>query len=112
MTLFTFRLGGRIAVFMEAYAGDAAEVVSAAASIRRLNHDRSDYLDEAPSIALQAQFQAAAGDQPAGWHFSLEEAASPQFSAGFYGIDAWLEDADGEVPTQMVVVQIRKAAGS
>lgn len=108
-TVFVFRLGGPISVFLEAYAGDPATVTAVTARIRRMNHDRSDYLDEAAAIPMQVQFQPAAGQQPAGWHITLASAAPPTFRAGFYGIDVWLNG--GGVPTWKQVVQLIKAAG-
>ena len=109
MAPFAFRLGGRIALFLEVFDGDPAEITSIAAKIRRMNHDRSDYREDALAVAMQVAFQAAAGAQPAGWHVSINEASAPAFSAGYYGIDVWLND--GEVETERVIVSIRKAAG-
>lgn len=108
-SVFVFRLGGPIALFLEAYAGDPASVTAVSARIRRMNHDRSDYLDDAPSTAMQVQFQAAAGQQPAGWHVTIPAATAPTFKPGFYGVDIWLNN--GGVPTWRQVVQLIKAAG-
>ena len=111
MTVFNFRLGGRIALFLEAYSGDPLTVDAAVAKIRRLNHDGSDYLDDAPSVAMTVDYQAAGSGQAAGWHVSVNAAPSSQFKAGFYGVDAWLE-IDGEhIPTERITVHLRRAAG-
>lgn len=111
MTKFIFRLGGHIAIFLEAYAGDPMEVTAITAKIRRLNYDRSDYLESAPSIPMTVAFQAASTGQPAGWHVILEATPSPQFASGFYGVDAWIDINATDITTEMVVVHLRKAAG-
>jgi hypothetical protein len=111
MTVFKFRLGGPISLFLEAYSGDPLTVDTSTAKIRRLNHDRSDYLDDASAVAMDVTYQAAAAGQPAGWHVALDTTPSPQFKAGFYGIDAWLEIDGVQIPTEMITVHLRKAAG-
>lgn len=111
MSIFKSRLGGRLALFLEAYAGDPLTVTAASAMIRRLNHDRSDYLDDAAAIPMQVLYQAAAAGQPAGWHVFLDATPSPQFKAGFYGVDAWLQIGGAQIPTEQITVHLRKAAG-
>lgn len=108
MIVYPFRIGGRVALFLEAYSGDPTEVATVTAAIRRMNHDASDYLDDAPSIAMTVQFQAAVGQDPAGWHVFIDPVAGPQFKSGFYGVDIWLDD--GDVPTSRAIVQLKKAA--
>lgn len=103
-----FRLGGRVALFVKAI-GDPAPVTDFTARIRRLNHDASDYLDSAPSIPMTVQFQAAAGQNPAGWHVWLD-VAEPQFKAGFYGIDIYPVAGSAPMNTEMAIVRLRKAA--
>jgi hypothetical protein len=111
VTPYPFRLGGSIALFIAAESGDDPSVVtSASAAIRRLNRDRSDYRDDAPSIPMTVTFQAANGAAPAGWHVFLAEAAEPQFESGDYGIDAWIKIGTETVPSGMAIIHLRKAA--
>jgi hypothetical protein len=108
VTIFPFKLGGRIALFVKA-SGDASVVNAFSARIRRLNFDRSDFLDDAPSVLMQTQFVAASGAQSAGWHVWLD-VAGPVFREGYFGIDIWPVVGGAPMNTKMAVVLLRKSA--
>jgi hypothetical protein len=110
MKSYPFRLGGSISLFIAAETGDPTLVTSATAAIRRLNHDRSDYRDDAPSIPMTVTFQGANGTSSAGWHVVLAEATEPQFESGDYGIDVWIKSGIETVESGMAIVNLRKAA--
>lgn len=111
MTVFNFRLGGHIALFLEAYSGDSLTVDNATAKIRAMNHDGTEYLDDADVLPMTVVYQPAGAEQAAGWHIGLDDTPSPAFTSGFYGVDVWLKIDGEDVPSEMALIHLRKAAG-
>jgi hypothetical protein len=107
--VFEYAVGGTIGIELDAESVDSG-VVATAAALRRLNYDRSDFRDGAPSIPMTITPRAAAGNFPAGWRVTLAAAAAAALEPGYYGANAWFQSGAGAFPTEMVMLRLRKTA--
>lgn len=107
-----FRVGGDIAIALDAIAGDVAQVtaISVAMKPALVGDNRLMLGDAAAPIALSSAPQATPG---AGWTISLPGAQTALLEPGLYGIDVRLTLAGGIVITeQTAFVSLTRGAVS
>ena len=111
MIVYDYAIGGTIALELDAESIDPG-VVALSAALRRLNHDRSGFRDDTPSVAMTITPRAAQAPNPAGWHVALDAAASAVLAPGYYGANAWLQSGGGKFATETIILHVKRAAGA
>ena len=111
MIVFEYGLGGTVVIELDAESVDPG-VVAVSAAMKRLNYDRSEFRDAAPSIPMTITPRPAAGAFPAGWHVVLNAAAAAVLEPGFYGATAWFQLGGGTFATETVILHLRRTAGA
>ncbi len=111
MVVFEYGLGGTIVIALDAESVDPG-VVAVSAAMKRLNHDRRGFRDDAPSIPMTITARPAAGGFPAGWHVVLSAEASALLEPGFYGATAWFSLGGGTFATETLRILVSRTAST